>query len=241
MTHSADVRGAAVALRLSGHTYDEIRAQLGVSKGTLSIWLRNLFLPPDVREHLLKQRSDRRFVPRGGGGAARRRQAIDADEAARTAGTAWLGQMSSRELVIAASVAYWCEGAKSKPWDARRQVTFMNSDPGLVHVFIAGMLALGVTRDRLSFRLHIHEQADVDAALRIWSEVVDVPADAFLKTTLKRHVAVTNRRNVDSEYIGCLVVRVARGSDVYRRIDGLVAAIVTRATDTMSPPRWGVV
>jgi hypothetical protein len=45
-----DVRDHAVALRLQGKSYNDIRRELGVSKSTLSLWLRDV---PLTEEHRL--------------------------------------------------------------------------------------------------------------------------------------------------------------------------------------------
>jgi hypothetical protein len=43
---------------------------------------------------------------------------------------------SNRELDLVAATAYWCEGQKSKPWALRERLTFINSDPELILIWV---------------------------------------------------------------------------------------------------------
>jgi len=121
---------------------------------------------------------------------------------------------------VAGVVAYWAEGAKGKPWSASPSVVFMNSDPGMACLFLAWLSLLGIGPDRLSFRVAIHESGDVDRALHSRAEVVGVPANHFMRTTLKRHNPKTVRKNVGVSYHGCLIVRVQRSTELGRQLAG---------------------
>lgn len=150
------------------------------------------------------------------------------DEARRT-----VGPLSERELFLVGVGLYWAEGAKDKPYDRRENVTFVNSDPGMITTFLAWLDLLGVERGRLRFTVMIHESADVPGAERFWSEVVDAGPSAFNKTSLKRHNPKTVRRNTGDAYRGCLVIKVLKSADLYRRIEGAWYGIVeaTREAD----------
>jgi hypothetical protein len=128
-------------------------------------------------------------------------------------------------------VAYWAEGAKSKPWTASQRVTFTNSAPGMIRLFLAWLQLLGIGLERCSFRVSIHESADVDAAVAFWAEVVGVAPSQFMRTTLKRHNPTTVRKNVGTAYHGCLIVRVKRSTELGRQIAGWFEGIVTVLPD----------
>ena len=65
-------------------------------------------------------------------------------EAVRVAAAGQIGVLSKREVIIAGAIAYWCEGAKSKPHQLREQVIFINSDPGLIKFFLLFLREAGV-------------------------------------------------------------------------------------------------
>lgn len=91
-----------------------------------------------------------------------------------------IGDLTEREILIAGAVAYWAEGTKAKPWRPEERVTFVNSDPMLVRLFLEFLDRLGVAPDRLRFHVHIHESADVSAAEAYWAELVGGDRDRFL-------------------------------------------------------------
>ncbi|MFF0484157.1 hypothetical protein [Streptomyces sp. NPDC004435] len=215
-----DLRDRARELRLQGMTYDQIQVELGCSKSSISLWVRDL---PKV---------DRRTPTEQGREAARKRWAHERPlrEAARTAAvreaTTAVGELSARELFIAGVALYWAEGSKSKPHRRDESVTFINSDPDVIRVYLAWLDLLGIARSRLRFRVMIHESADVGGAERYWADLAGIPPSDLQKTTLKKHNPKTVRKNTGANYRGCLVVRVSTASDLYRRIEGSWYGIV---------------
>lgn len=104
-----------------------------------------------------------------------------------------------------------------------------NSDPGLIELFLRFVEVLGVSRQHLTYRVCIHESADVGAATLWWAERIGVSADIMRRPTLKRHRPSTNRRNMGDEYHGCLLVEVPRSRLLYVRIEGLIAGLFDAA------------
>ncbi len=211
-----DLRQTAVAMRQEGRSYREIREVVGVSKSTLSLWLRDVPLT-DEQQRVVGARgptATRRNAQAARVNATRRRVQVQA--AARNQIT----HLHESELFVAGVVAYWAEGSKNKPWRFGQPVIFINSDPGFIQLFLRWLALIGVAPERLQFRLMIHESADVASALQYWSAVVDTPAEAFGKTQLKRHNPKTVRRNVGEDYHGCLVVYVRRSADLCLQIAG---------------------
>ncbi len=66
-------------------------------------------------------------------------------------------------------------------------------------------------------------------AERYWADLVGADRSAFNKTTLKRHNPKTVRKNTGDSYRGCLVIKVHRSADLYRRIEGSWYGIVLGA------------
>ena len=217
------VREEAIRLRLEGRSYSEIQATLGVSKSSLSLWLRDVPLTEEYRERLankLRVAAQKRAASVRTASQTRARRLVD-----ESAGE--IGELSELELFVAGVVAYWAEGTKSKPWGPRAGVAFINSDPGMVKLFLAWLALLKIGLADLSFRIHIHESADIEGALRFWSGVVGCPAQRFQRTTLKRHNPRTVRKNVGADYHGCIIVKVKRSTDLNTRIRGWFDGIVS--------------
>ncbi len=141
-----------------------------------------------------------------------------------------IGKLSDRELFLIGVGLYWAEGAKDKPYSRRELVLFVNSDPGMIAVFLAWLNLLEVEKDRLRFRVMIHESAEVTTAEQYWADMVGVDGSSFNKTTLKKHNPKTVRKNVGDAYRGCLVISVLQSADLYRRIEGWWTGIVASST-----------
>ncbi|MFF8999185.1 hypothetical protein ACF1GW_25895 [Streptomyces achromogenes] len=218
-----DLRDRARELRLQGWTYDRIQAELGCSKSSISLWVRDLPKPeprytPEEQRALMNE------------GLAHLRAARDRErEETKQRAAAAVGRLSERELFLVGVGLYWAEGTKDKPYDRRENVTFVNSDPGMIKVFLAWLDLLQVERERLRFTVMIHENADVEGAERYWADLVGADASAFRKTTLKTHNPKTVRKNTKDAYRGCLVIKVLKGADLYRRIEGTWYGIVLGA------------
>jgi transposase len=216
------IRAVAEAMRRQGHSYSEIQKVVGVSKSSLSLWLKDL---PLTEEHRIAI-EQRKVTGRALTVEALRGRRMARQEYTRKAAESQIQELAESELFVAGVVAYWAEGAKSKPWSASPSVMFMNSDPGMIRLFLAWLTLLGIGPERLSFRVSIHESADVEAAVAFWAEVVDVPANQFMRTTLKRHNPTTVRKNVGGTYYGCLAVRVKRSTELGRQIAGWFNGLV---------------
>ncbi|MGH8868276.1 MAG: helix-turn-helix domain-containing protein [Actinomycetes bacterium] len=230
-------RARALDMRSQGLSYGAIAAEVGVSEATVSQWMRHVrvAIPEEERVQRLRQANAARARTITRRASGRRQQ--EKLNASRD-----IDSLSDRELFLLGVGLYWAEGSKDKSWlgaPPRERVTFVNSDAGMVQVFLAWLALLGYSRDELVFRVQIHESANTDAALAYWSEVVGPPAASFARTTLKRHNPATNRRNTGEAYRGCLCITVLRSSSLYRAIEGWWCGIAV-AADTQWPAKGSV-
>lgn len=228
-----DLHAKARRMREQGYDYNRIAAELGVSKGTVSAWVHDMPWPDRLSYEECRKRAAegvRRYWE------AERAEREAKREATRAAAAVEIGALTHRDLLIAGAVAYWCEGAKNKPYLRHNRVVFMNSEPGLIMFFLRFLDAAGIDRGRLIYRVQIHESADVAAAEQFWLTLTGAAPDQFRRTTLKRHNPKTVRKNVGSDYRGCLRVDVRQSSGLYCQIEGWVrAALGVAETDVTTP------
>ncbi|MFC7306134.1 hypothetical protein ACFQVC_18165 [Streptomyces monticola] len=218
------VREQARELRRQGCTYQEIQAELGCSKSSVSLWVRDL-PAPEPRCTPEEQRE------RMNAGLAQLHATRDRErEATKEAAAAEIGDLSDRELFLLGVGLYWAEGTKDKPHTRREVVEFVNSAPDVIAVFLAWLDLLGVERERLHCRVMIHVSADIAAAEQHWADIVGIHRSHLGKTVLKKHNPTTVRKNVGTGYHGCLAIRVRQGADLYRRIEGSWYGIVEAAS-----------
>ncbi|MEV5953614.1 hypothetical protein AB0M11_07525 [Streptomyces sp. NPDC051987] len=219
-----DLRERARDLRLQGWTYDQIQVELGCSKSSISLWVRDL--PRPERKRTTEEAS---AIARRGWEAALHRREEERRHTKEAACRA-IGELTDREVFLAGVALYWAEGAKDKPYSRRERLHFINSDPNVIRFFLRWLDTLGVERERLRFRVSIHESANVTEAEEFWADLAGVRPSAFQKATLKKHNPKTSRKNTSETYRGCLVIYVLRSADLYRRMEGAWYGIVGAAT-----------
>ncbi|HUC96144.1 MAG TPA: helix-turn-helix domain-containing protein, partial [Candidatus Saccharimonadales bacterium] len=116
----------AVGLRSKGMSYSLISEQLGVSKSTLSNWLKDLPYTPN--EQVLSR------ISRGQGtyGLRRRQMRIDEISELKAQGITEVGKVSKRDLWMIGLGLWIGEGSKTM-----EQIRLVNSDPRVVRLFLS--------------------------------------------------------------------------------------------------------
>ncbi len=138
-----DLRGKARELRLQGMTYDQIQVELGCSKSSISLWVRDL--PKPEPRYTKEERLARMNAGLAGLRASQDQERLETKRAARES----MGELSDRELFIAGVTLYWAEGMKDKSYSRRESLLFINSDPNVIKVYLRWLELLGVTHERL--------------------------------------------------------------------------------------------
>jgi transposase len=223
-----ELRVKARQLQEEGLDYDDIAAQLGVSKSSVSLWVRDMPRPERLSYEECRKRS--------ADGAARywereRPLRKARREAVISAAADQIGTLTGREILIAGAIAYWCEGAKHKPHRPQYRIQFINSDPAIIRFFLRFLEAAGITSHDIHFRVYIHETADAVAAEHFWLGVTGSDPAQFHRTALKRHNPKTIRKNVVDDYHGCLAIDVRRSAELYSRVVGWARAIMETPPD----------
>jgi hypothetical protein len=207
-------RERARALRADAWTLQDIASELGVSKGSVSLWVRDVPFTPDAR-----RTSERRAVARARGpNALQRRKEAEIDEM-NALGLARLGTLSRQAFLAAGAALYAGDGSKTD-----RSVRFANSDPRMIAFFCAWLREFfEIDEPRLRVHLYLHEGLDLGRAIRHWSRVTGIPAAQFPKPY--RAVPDVGIRSNKHEY-GCATVQYSC-SRTHREVMGLVRALLS--------------
>ena len=144
-----DLRETAVAMRAEGRSYREIRHVVGVSKSTLSLWLRDVPLTEEQRQALTLRGPEATSARAMENRALAARRALVLAQARRQ-----IAELSQSELFVAGVVAYWAEGTKNKPGRHGQSVKSMNSDPTIS--IVPGLVAPRRRRPRPTDLPHPH-------------------------------------------------------------------------------------
>ncbi|HVW80773.1 MAG TPA: hypothetical protein VHB69_07545 [Mycobacteriales bacterium] len=214
-------RRKARELRAQGLTITEISEFLGVSKGTISPWIRDVTAPR--RES--PARRERHMLARQAAARKLHERAVARSEAASASALRDVGELSDRELLLVGAALYWAEGTKEKPWRRSGRVIFINSDVTVLRVFLRWLDLVGVTAADRCYRLNIHESAEVATHEQWWAAQLGLGDVEFQRATIKRHNPKPSRHNRGDSYHGCLTVSVRRSRALYDSITGWWAGI----------------
>jgi hypothetical protein len=201
-------REQARRLRATGLPLADIAARLGVSKSSVSLWVRDVAFDPRPRSTRGRRRAPNALQ--------RRKQAEIAhllDE-----GRDRVGRLSEREFLVAGIALYAGEGGKGDG-----EVRFVNSDPRMVAFFCSWLRRFfAIDESRLRVRLYLHEGLDLAATTAHWSEVTGIPESQFRKPY--RAVADPSIR-LTKHVHGCVSIGYSC-SATHRSIMGLVGALL---------------
>jgi hypothetical protein len=202
-------REQARRLRATGLPLADIAARLGVSKSSVSLWVREVAFDPAPRVG-----TGRRRPPN----ALQRRKQAEIDRLLAE-GRERVGRLSEREFLVAGVALYAGEGARRDG-----SVQFANSDPRLVAFFCSWLRKFfRIDESRLRVRIYLHQGLDLEAATSFWSQLTGIPESQFGKPY--RAVLDPSRRHAKHVH-GC--VRVGYScSATHRSIMGLIGALLS--------------
>jgi transcriptional regulator with XRE-family HTH domain len=196
-------------LRRAGLPLAEIAAALGVSKSSVSLWVRDVeFAAPVVRPARGRRREPNALQRRKQGEIER----------LLAEGRARVGRLSEREFVVAGVALYAGEGAKRDGG-----VKFANSDPRMIAFYCAWIRwFFDIDETRLRVRLYLHQGLDLDASVAYWSALTGIPPSQFQKPY--RAVPDPSIRHTKHVH-GCVSIDYSC-SATHRSIMGLVRALL---------------
>jgi len=196
-------------LRAQAWTLAEIAAELGVSKSSVSLWVRDVEFVPKPRN-----RGHRSMKPH-----PLHLAKLAEIERCRQEGIERIGRLTEREFLVLGLALYAGEGAKTGT-----EVRFANSDPELIYVFLRWLRRFfDIDESKLRLSLYLHQHLDLEAANEFWSELTAIPVSHFYKPY--RAVADPSIRRTKHEY-GCPAVRYGSAA-VLRSVMGMVAAVTS--------------
>lgn len=203
-------RERARVLRADSWTLEDIADELGVSKSSVSLWVRDVPFAPSPRRTGPRHRPHPAQVAR-----LQQIEELNADGLAR------LGKLSDEAFLAAGAALYGGEGSKTDG-----KVVFANSDAAMMAFFCQWLRAhFAIDESRLRARVYLHEGLDIDRAEEHWSAVTGIPRRQF--SAPYRAVADSSIRHNKHEH-GCAYVTYSC-SRTHRAVMGLVRALLSSA------------
>ena len=169
-------REKAIKMREAGFSYSQIKNTLRVSKGSLSLWLRDMPLS-DERLRELRDNSQIRIEKTRE--TKRRKKEQRRQEVFKKVASDI--EKSKNPFFVSGFYLYWGEGTKT----AEYSVSFTNTDPAMVRCFIQWLSLLGVPINKLKLKLHVYSDQNEKKLKEYWSYLTGVPVENFNKTYMK--------------------------------------------------------
>lgn len=211
--------GKAISLRKKGYSLNEVASQLGISKSSASLWLRDISLPKKARERI----EQRRVKARIHAGETNRQKTNRRISCAYEYGQEVVkaSNLTPDGLRVLCALVYWCEGAKIR---RRNTFSFSNSDPELVTMFMRLFRSgFPVNESKLRLNLHVHEYHNSNKQLQFWSNLTNIPLSQCHKPYLKPHTSKRTREG----YEGCVSIRYLDVT-VARDVEGIAKAFLSK-------------
>ncbi len=213
----------ATSLRKNGKSIKEIARLVGVSKASVSVWVRDIILTKNQKT-LLKKKGfttsaiEKRRISRLKNEQAKKN--IVVNEAQKD-----FSAISPRDLKIIGAMLYWAEGGKTRP----NMVRIANSDPEMISIMMSFFRKIcNVPEKKFRGHIHTHSLENVNKSEKFWSKVSGIPTSQFFKTYTKPSVASKNKRH--SLPHGTFDIYVC-DTQLFLKIRGWIRAITSLAAN----------
>ncbi len=210
-------RKLARELRSQGLSLNEIIAKTGFSKGSVSLWVRDIELTLEQKKQLsrkgrTKESIERRRTTRLGRENARRQ--IIVDNAKKE-----ISNVSDQELKLIGIALYWGEGGKAN----RGSVQLSNGDPRIIRLMMKFFKRVcKVPKKKFRGHIHVHPHLNVKKAEGYWSTVSGIPLNQFYKTYSKPNKSSQSKK--DSLPFGTFDIYV-HNTELFLKIKGWIEAV----------------
>jgi AcrR family transcriptional regulator len=190
--------------REEGAPINEIARRLGVSKASVSLWVRDIELTEEQHQALLDRNPAFNRQLSGWTRLAERRRA-------QRVAYQEDGRRRARECdpgFVAGCMLYWAEGSKE-----RNQLQFSNSDPAMARFFVDFLktyFALEGDNIRVSCNLyadHLARQVEIE---QHWLDALGLPPESLRKSVVNVYSKYSQRKRVGNLPFGTCRVVVSR-------------------------------
>ena len=217
-TGKLELKLKARELRKNGVSVREIQKRLGVSRSSVSLWVRDIKLS---KKQLKKLYLNKKTGQLRGSIIAAMNKVRAREELTKKLmkeGKEELGRISQRDRFIAGVALYFAEGEKSG-----EHIGFSNSDPRAIK-FMTDWFRKYCKIPERKFRcsLYIHDNQDEKKAKKFWSNLTKIPLAQFRKSYIVKNNP--HRLRKVKHIYGVLRVG-ANDVNLHRKIMGWISGI----------------
>jgi len=196
-----DLRINLSELRSQEFSYKEIAKIKGVSTATAFRYSRQVSLGRTALDRLAL----RRFPSRA--------KAIKQwQQAGVEAKTLFFPKISEENMPLILTCLHWCEGNKG-------ELSFINSDPSMVKIYIKGLQSIGVGLEQMRFTLRSYSGHDDGELVSFWSNFLGISKGWFGKID---HIKGNKQGKLQ---YGMCRVRVLKGAYYFKLIMSMIELV----------------
>lgn len=216
----------AIKLRRAGFSYSYIKEKLGVSKSSLTLWLKQVpFVANKIAINNILRAKNSLIVFQNNLRKTSEQEALALAQED-------VGKMSKRDLSMFGLGIYTGEGSKTVC------TRVVNSDPTIIKTCVAWFQKIyGLKKENFSVRLHLYPDRDIEKCQKYWANQTGIPLSQFQTSNIDRrtnkksknsgklpfgtaHVTIRSRGN--REYGILLMRRILASIDIMKEKAGLV-------------------
>lgn len=178
------LRSKAIQLRLQkAMSYSAIKKALGVSKSTLSYWLKDYPLTKEKISELQKSGWSTSEISREKYRATMRETKEKIAEGEYVTYKKVLGNIGDKALFVSGLMLYSAEGDKKNS----NRICLANTDTKLIFFFMSWLTKFyEVDRSTIKFQLHLYEDMDVKKEKEYWRGELSVEDVQFYKPSIRK-------------------------------------------------------
>lgn len=199
-------KNKAIELRKTGLSIGQISKIIKASKGSISIWIRELVLTEDQKillknNNLITSKNTIRKLAESNKVLWKKRRELYQEEGKK------LAQNKDPNFIIGC-ILYWAEGTKD-----RNSITFTNSDPNMIKLFYNFLKnTLNVSENKITLKLGYRKQEDrtLFQMEQFWLDLLSLPRSVFRKSTEEIRKSSGKRKNILKNGICTLKVNDTR-------------------------------
>jgi predicted transcriptional regulator len=167
--YSSSKKQEAIKLRKEGFSFSYISKMIGISKSTLSIWLKNIsFVPNEFTNKSISEAHNKVILTSR---VDKMQSLIIANNYAENV----VGKMSERDIFLSGLGIYIGEGSKTG-----NMTRIVNSDPRIIAFSIVWLKkCFGLSDSNFRIRIHMYPDSNLDKTLDFWRKQTNLPEKAF--------------------------------------------------------------
>ncbi|MFH1388946.1 MAG: hypothetical protein ABIG86_02930 [Patescibacteria group bacterium] len=216
-----ELKFKAQDLRKKGWSYSEIRRAVNVSKGTLSLWCRDVAITEEQALNLFKKKLVGAEKGRIIGAKRQQKKRMDNIKQLAKEGRKQVGNLTLRDQFIAGIALYLAEGTK-----ADRAVGFANTDTAAVRFMMHWFRNFcKVPEEKFKGAIWLHEGLNERNAVNYWAGVTNIKPSNFHKTYIDKNKKDSKKIRKNIHQYGVFSVRFG-DAKVSRLIDGWMSGLL---------------